>query len=75
MKIAQNGVRNSVGNLVRDYGSKIVSKFHHLLFVFNFFSIFELFFSISHIYTCQKYEIFCGVSLYILEIYQLTIFL
>jgi len=46
-------------------------KFHCLLF-FYFISIFDIFFfSVSHIYKCQKIlEIYCGVSLYGLEIYQ-----
>jgi len=34
--------------------SKISTKFHRLLFLFYFFSIFGIFFSISPIQTCQK---------------------
>ena len=34
--------------------SRISTKFHHLVFLFYFFSIFVIFFSISPIQTCQK---------------------
>ena len=38
----------------RHLKSKILHKFHRLLFVFLFFFIFDIFFSISSICTCQK---------------------
>jgi len=48
---------------------KISTKFHRLLFLFYFFSIFGILFSISPIQTCPKImEIFCSVLLEGLEI-------
>jgi len=50
---------------------KISTKFHRLLFLFYFFSIFGILLSISPIQTCPKImEIFCSVLLEGLEILQ-----
>jgi len=45
-------------NKLRYLKSKIWTKFHRLLFLFNFFSIFGILFSISRTQTCPKIENF-----------------
>jgi len=52
-KIVQNyGVFSS--KKLRYLKSKISTNFHHLLFLFCFFRIFDIFFTISPIQTCPK---------------------
>jgi len=41
--------------------SKILTKFHRLLFIFYRFSIFGIFFSFTYPYLSNNYEIFCSV--------------
>jgi len=54
MKVAQNWITKLWAISKGNSESNLFPKFHRLLFIFYFFIIFGILFSISHIYTCKK---------------------